>query len=168
MRRFLSFRDFDWGLLAMVLLLCTVSVLEIYSATLHTKYVGFHTKQIFWIAGGLVAMFIFAKIDYHRLLDWAPWAYGVCLVALVAVLARHRAQGAGRAPLDQARTHALPALGVGQADPDSDGGALLRQPGRPQPHLEGHLQGLRAGRRSHAAGSQAARSGNRPHLHAQS
>ena len=68
MRRFLSFRDFDWALLGMVLLLCTLSVLEIYSATLHTKYVGFHTKQMFWIIGaGLVAMFIFAKIDYHKL-----------------------------------------------------------------------------------------------------
>ena len=54
MRRFLSFRDFDWALLGMVLLLCAISVFEIYSATLHTKYVGFHTKQIFWIAGGLV------------------------------------------------------------------------------------------------------------------
>jgi rod shape determining protein RodA len=87
MRRILSFRDFDWALLAMVLLLCTLSVFEIYSATLHTKYVGFHTKQMLWIAGGLVAMFLFAKIDYHRLLDWAPWAYGVCLIALLAVLA---------------------------------------------------------------------------------
>ena len=41
MRRFLSFRDFDWALLAMVLVLCTVSVFEIYSATLHTKYAGY-------------------------------------------------------------------------------------------------------------------------------
>jgi rod shape determining protein RodA len=32
-------------------------------------------------------MFIFAKIDYHKLIDYVPWAYGVCLVALVAVLA---------------------------------------------------------------------------------
>ena len=86
MRRFLSFRDFDWPLLGMVLLLCVISVLEIYSATLHTKFAGFHTKQMFWIAAGLVAMFLFAKIDYHMLLDWVPWAYGVCLVALVAVL----------------------------------------------------------------------------------
>jgi rod shape determining protein RodA len=86
MRRFLSFRDFDWTLLGMVLVLCTVSVLEVYSATLHTKYAGFHTKQMFWISGGLVAMFIFAKIDYHKLIDFVPWAYGVCLVALVAVM----------------------------------------------------------------------------------
>ena len=87
MRRILSFRDFDWALLGMVLVLCTISVLEIYSATLHTKYTGFHTKQIFWISGGLVAMFIFAKIDYHKLIDFVPWAYGVCLLALLAVLA---------------------------------------------------------------------------------
>jgi rod shape determining protein RodA len=99
MRRILSFREFDWALLAMVLLLCTLSVVEIYSATLHTKYVGFYTKQMFWIAGGLVAMFLFAKIDYHRLLDWAPWAYGVCLFALAAVLVPgigHKALGARR------------------------------------------------------------------------
>jgi rod shape determining protein RodA len=85
MRRFLSFRDFDWTLLAMVLVLCTVSVLEIYSATLHTKYTGFHTKQLFWIAGGLAAMFIFSKIDYHKLIDIVPWAFGIGLVSLVAV-----------------------------------------------------------------------------------
>jgi len=82
----LSFRDFDWTLLGLVLLLCTISVLEIYSATLHTKYIGFHTKQIYWIAGGLVAMFTFSWIDYHKLIDFVSWAYGVCIVALLAVL----------------------------------------------------------------------------------
>jgi rod shape determining protein RodA len=97
MRRFLSFRDFDWTLLAMVLALCCLSVFEIYTATLHTKYSGFHTKQIFWIAGGLVAMFVFAKIDYHKLIDFVPWAYAFCIVALLAVLAvGHRVLGAKR------------------------------------------------------------------------
>jgi rod shape determining protein RodA len=97
MRRFLSFRDFDWTLLGMVLVLCIISVLEIYSATLHTKYVGFHTKQVFWIVAGLIAMFLFAKIDYHKMLDFVPWAYGVCIVSLLAVLAvGHKALGAKR------------------------------------------------------------------------
>jgi rod shape determining protein RodA len=96
-RRFMSFRDFDWALLGMVLALCTLSVFEIYSATLHTKFSGFHTKQLLFIAAGLVLMFILAKIDYHRLIDWAPWAYGVCLLALVAVrLVGHKALGARR------------------------------------------------------------------------
>jgi rod shape determining protein RodA len=86
MRRMLSFRDFDWTLMGLVLLLCTVSVAEVYSATLHTKFVGFHTRQIIFVSCGLVATFILAKIDYHRLLDWAPWAYGISLMALAAVL----------------------------------------------------------------------------------
>ena len=96
-RRMLSFREFDWTLLVMVLLLCVLSVMEIYSATLHTKYVGFYTKQMFWIVGGLMAMFIFSKIDYHRVLDWVPWAYGVFLVTLGAVLVvGHKAMGGRR------------------------------------------------------------------------
>jgi rod shape determining protein RodA len=97
MRRFLSFREFDWALLGMVLILCAISVLEIYSATLHTRYTGYHTKQLLWIAGGLAAMFLFSKIDYHRLLDWTPWAYGVSLAALVVVkLVGHKVLGARR------------------------------------------------------------------------
>ena len=97
MRRFLSFRDFDWALLGMVLALCTISVLEIYSATLRTKFATFHNRQIVFIAVGMILMFILAKIDYHRLIDWAPWAYGVCLVALIAVkLVGHKALGARR------------------------------------------------------------------------
>jgi len=85
MRRFLSFRDFDWGLLLLVLVLCTVSVLEIYSATLHTKYQGFHSKQLVYIGAGVIAMFVISKLDYHRLLDWTPWAYGACILSLIAV-----------------------------------------------------------------------------------
>ena len=86
MRRFLSFRDFDWTLLGFVMILSVISILEIYSATMHTKFVGFHKMQILWLMGGLVAMFVFSLIDYHRLLDVIHWVYGFCIVSLVAVL----------------------------------------------------------------------------------
>ena len=86
MRRSISFRDFDWLLLGLVLLLSVISIFEIYSATLHTKFVGFHTKQIFWVIGGLIAMFILSFINYHRLIDLVHWIYAFCLVSLVAVL----------------------------------------------------------------------------------
>lgn len=86
MRRFLSFRDFDWTLLGFVMILSVISILEIYSATMHTKFVGFHKMQILWLMGGLVAMFVFSLIDYHRLLDIIHWVYGFCIVSLVAVL----------------------------------------------------------------------------------
>jgi len=97
MRRYLSFRDFDWPLLGMVMLLCTISVFEIYSATLHTKYAGFHIKQLYWISGGIVAMFIMSKIDYHKLLDVVWYLYGFFLLALVGVkLFGHKALGGKR------------------------------------------------------------------------
>jgi rod shape determining protein RodA len=87
MRRFLSLRDFDWTLLGFVMILSVISVLEIYSATLHTKFHGFQRMQILWILGGLTAMFVMSVIDYHKLLSVIYWIYAFCLVALVAVLA---------------------------------------------------------------------------------
>ncbi|MEO6815145.1 MAG: rod shape-determining protein RodA, partial [Edaphobacter sp.] len=86
MRRLSSFRDFDWVLLGFVLVLSVISVLEIKSATLHTKFHGFDHKQIGFLATGLVLMFLISLIDYHRLIDIVHWAYGVSIVALIAVL----------------------------------------------------------------------------------
>ena len=85
MRRFISYRDFDWVLLGLVLLLSVISVFEIYSATLHTKFVGFHKSQIVFLLAGLAIMFVMSVIDYHLLLDAAHWAYGLSLASLVAV-----------------------------------------------------------------------------------
>ena len=51
-RRFLSFRDFDWALLGLVLLLCSLSVLEVHSATVHTRFASFGTKQICLMCSG--------------------------------------------------------------------------------------------------------------------
>jgi rod shape determining protein RodA len=87
MRRLTSLRDFDWTLLTLVLLISIISVLEIKSATMHTKFHGFGEKQLGFLVVGLVLMFIISLIDYHLLVEIAPWAYGVGIVALVAVLA---------------------------------------------------------------------------------
>jgi rod shape determining protein RodA len=85
MTRLSSYRDFDWVLLGFVLLLSIISVFEIKSATLHTKFHGFEQKQVLFLLTGLVLMFLISLIDYHRLVDIAPYAYGISLVALVAV-----------------------------------------------------------------------------------
>ncbi len=87
MERFSSFRDFDWPLLLMLVLLSLVSVFEIRSATAMTKFHGFDHKQIGFLLVGLVLMFLVSRVDYHRLVDLAPWAWGVSLVSLVAVRA---------------------------------------------------------------------------------
>ena len=86
MRRFVSFRDFDWVLLLLVLAICALGVLEIYSATLHTKFVGVHIKQVYWILGGMAAMFLLSLINYQTLLEYVPWMYLASVGSLVAVL----------------------------------------------------------------------------------
>jgi rod shape determining protein RodA len=97
MFRLSSFRDFDWVLLGFVAVLSVISVLEIKSATVHTKFHGFDHKQIGFLAIGLVLMFLISTIDYHRLLDIVPWAYGISILSLLAVkVAGQKVLGARR------------------------------------------------------------------------
>ncbi len=86
MARFFSVRDFDWVLLVFVLVICALGVMEIYSATYTTKFVGVHVKQVYWIIGGIAVMFLMSLIDYHMLLDNVHWFYIASVVSLLAVL----------------------------------------------------------------------------------
>src|SRR5215470_13239067 len=80
-------RDYDWWLLAILAAICTIGVVEIYSATHGSALAGMHMKQIRWIAVGVVLMLVLSRLDYHVIMDQAPWLYIAGLVALVAVLA---------------------------------------------------------------------------------
>jgi rod shape determining protein RodA len=86
MSRFVSYRDFDWLLLLFVLLICGLGVMEIRSATAHTKFAGAHIKQIYWIMGGLVAMFLISLVNYQALLEKVHWIYIGSLASLMMVL----------------------------------------------------------------------------------
>ena len=87
LQKYIRFRDFDWVLMAFVLAICAVGVVEIYSATLHTKFVGAHVRQVYWVVTGLLVMFVMSRINYQVLLENTPWMYIASLVSLVAVLA---------------------------------------------------------------------------------
>jgi rod shape determining protein RodA len=86
LKRYISFRDFDWVLLAFVLAICAAGVLEIYSATSGTKFAGAHIRQVYWVMGGLGAMLVVSRINYHFLLDAAPWMYVLSVLSLLSVL----------------------------------------------------------------------------------
>src|ERR1700690_1792749 len=86
MSRYVSFRDFDWVLLSFVLAICTLGVFQIHSATEHTKFAGAHLRQIYWIAGGVGAMFLVSLFNYQALLEQVHWMYVVALASLIAVL----------------------------------------------------------------------------------
>jgi len=97
MRRFLSFRDFDWLLLGFVLVICALGVLEVYSTTFSTRLAGMHVRQIYWIVAGLGLMFLVSLVNYHSVLERSHWLWIASVLALVAVLVvGHKALGARR------------------------------------------------------------------------
>jgi rod shape determining protein RodA len=86
MSRYVSFRDFDWLLLGFVLLICGVGVMEIYSATLHTKFAGAHIKQLYWITGGVAGMFLLSLVNYQAMLEKIHWFWIASAASLISVL----------------------------------------------------------------------------------
>ena len=86
MSRNVSFRDFDWVLVTFVLIICALGVIEIRSATLHTKFAGVHIKQIYWIVGGLGCMLLVSVLNYQMLLEQVHWMYIGGVASLMTVL----------------------------------------------------------------------------------
>ena len=87
MGRYRSFRDTDWSLLIVSLLICALGVLQIYSATRDTRFQDAWWKQLIWIGVALGLMWLVTSIDYHTLLGQIPLLYSTSVVALVGVLA---------------------------------------------------------------------------------
>ena len=86
MARYISIRDFDWVLFIFVLIICTLGVLEIRSATMHTKFAGAHIRQVYWIIGGIASMFLMSTINYQALLERVHWMYIAAVASLMTVL----------------------------------------------------------------------------------
>jgi rod shape determining protein RodA len=86
MARYVSYRDFDWVLLGFVLIICGMGVMEIHSATMHTKFAGAHVRQVYWVVGGVGAMFLVSLVNYQALLDQIHWFYVAGVCSLMAVL----------------------------------------------------------------------------------
>ena len=86
MSRYVSYRDFDWLLLTFVLIICGLGVMEIHSATQHTKFAGAHVKQVYWVLGGVGMMFVMSLVNYQALLEQIHWFYIVGVGSLMAVM----------------------------------------------------------------------------------
>ena len=86
MSRYVSYRDFDWVLMTFVLILCTLGVYQIHSATEHTKFAGAHIRQIYWVVAGVGAMFLVSLLNYQALLERIHWFYIGALASLIAVM----------------------------------------------------------------------------------
>jgi rod shape determining protein RodA len=82
------FTNFDWGFLALVLLIAGLGVVNIASATAsyHGSGTPYYMKQIYWAVTGLCLVVVVCSIDYSLLEDFSYWFYGVLVVMLLLVL----------------------------------------------------------------------------------
>src|SRR5580658_899102 len=83
MSRYLTLRDIDWWLLAITLAICTVGVIQIYSATLDTSSSSAWWRQAIDVLTGLALMWLVLTIDYHSLLHYVPVLYLVSVAVLL-------------------------------------------------------------------------------------
>jgi rod shape determining protein RodA len=86
--------NFDWVLLAAVLILSLSGIMTIFSATRPLPgepHPSFYIKQIYWLLIGVAAMAAVVVMDYKGLRRASYFIYGGCLLLLVAVFIGGRA-----------------------------------------------------------------------------
>jgi rod shape determining protein RodA len=89
-------RNFDWPLFLVVLLLCGIGVSMVYSSTANTVDLSdLWLRQLVFIGAGLVAFFAMALLDYRHLELIAPLTYVVLVGSLLAVWLIGETQGTG-------------------------------------------------------------------------
>jgi len=79
-------RDFDWAMLIVILVICGLGVLQIFSATHGTIWQGSWWKQIVYIGAGILLMWIMTQVDYHAMMQRVYPLYIASVVLLVVVL----------------------------------------------------------------------------------
>src|ERR1700691_2123191 len=103
MFQFIGIKDFDWTMFFVVMIICALGVLKIFSATHDTVWQGSWWKQVGYIAAGIFLMWIAPSMDYHALMSHVSPLYIASIVLLIAVLA------IGKQAFGSTRWIALPA-----------------------------------------------------------
>jgi rod shape determining protein RodA len=86
-------QNFDWVLLGLLVLIGTISVLNLYSATFPIRDAGgtqILMKQIYWYLMGFSLLIIMTAFDYHSLerLAWYIYIFTIVLLVLVLIIGR--------------------------------------------------------------------------------
>ena len=84
-----GFRDFDIMLIGLALLIFTIGILTIHSATMARGLSfseGFVFRQLNWLGIGIILLFIAILISYQRFIDLAYLIYAINIALLVLVL----------------------------------------------------------------------------------
>ena len=151
-------RGIDWYLLTLTLIVSALGILQIYSATHGTKWQDAWWKQIVFVTAGLALMWLMSQIDYHALVTHVFPLYGATVgLLLVTLLVGSRIFGSTRWIGIAGFTFQV--FGVREnCDRPAGGPLFLRYAAGTGSRLAGPGQNRRAGRRTNAAGDEAARS----------
>lgn len=81
------FVHMDWRLVGLMVMILIIGITTIYSVTDQWSRGGtpLYLKQCAWAAVGMIAFMSFALIDYHKLLGYAPYIFGLSVTLLVLV-----------------------------------------------------------------------------------
>lgn len=77
--------NIDWFLIVLLVLISLVGVLAIYSSS-HYLPGKYYLKQLFFIGGSLVVLFLFLTVDYKILLTYSFYLYGFMVMVLSGML----------------------------------------------------------------------------------
>jgi rod shape determining protein RodA len=80
----------DLNLLTTALLIAAIGCLLVYSATYFGPDAPLFRKQVIWTLIGIILMIIFIAIDYHVLMEIAPFLYGIGIILLAYLLVSDR------------------------------------------------------------------------------
>ena len=104
----LNWKQFDWLLLGVVLLLCLLSFAMIYSATMGTELTDLWVRQVGFVIAGVIAVFVVAVLDYRQLSMFAVPAFLLFIASLVVVFLFGEAQGGSKSWISIAGTLVQP------------------------------------------------------------
>lgn len=90
--------NFDWTLLGITLLLTSLGVINLYSASYRfdSGSTPVFLKQVYYILLGLAGIFVVLNIDYKNFERYAYWIYAFSVILLITVLVAGKTGGGAK------------------------------------------------------------------------
>lgn len=80
-----EFKNMEWGLIIVAIILSIIGLVALFSATQESEYDEFK-KQVIWLIASIIIMVIVMLINYETLVRLSPIFYGISILLLIAVL----------------------------------------------------------------------------------
>lgn len=75
----------DWSIILILLAFLVISTMLIYSATMDTKYAGFHKNNVVYYGLGFACLFVVSMLDYRWIVKTSVYSYIIGILLLIGV-----------------------------------------------------------------------------------